>query len=331
MFGNSVLMKEANRPGTPVIPWTSLTDFNRLAMTPGVLFVDKTQPWRRCHEQYRVPIVRRPRGYGKTTLLSMLAALHDVRRTDVTFLEGSDVPECLVLEFDMNHPTLITSSAPDFQSTLNKYVLDTLTNFMQKYKEHLGLTEEQIQDCCHNFPTNGSCIIRVMEIVKESDWPIFLSIDNYNAPILEKNVHALKTRLEEILCIHFYQFVEDYVIRQAEAGLIVGGILPEGLAQTCYHVTRHFGLGRYDGSCDCTESKFAQEMFGLTKAQVRTLDTVVNPNGSPRGPDILKDLKFLRIVPQQYSIDGDWSTEAAMFSMAEVLDVISLRSGMPRQ
>ncbi|PBK97912.1 hypothetical protein ARMGADRAFT_661158 [Armillaria gallica] len=324
-------MKEANRPGTPVIPWTSLTDFNQLATTPGVLFVDKTRPWRRCHEQYRVPIVRRPRGYGKTTLLAMLAALHDVRRTDVTFLEGSDAPECLVLEFDMNHSTLITSSAQDFQSTLNKYVLDTLTNFMQKYKEYLGLTEEQIQDCCRNFPTNGSCIIAVMKFVKKSDWPIFLSIDNYNAPILEKNVHALKRRLEEILGIHFYQFVEGYIIPQAEAGLIVGGILPEGLAQTCYHLIRHFGLGRCDGSWDCTESKFAQEMFGLTKAQVRTLDTVINPNGSPRGPDILKDLKFLRIVPRQFATDGDWSTEAAMFSMEEVLKVISLRSGMPRQ
>ncbi len=144
-------------------------------------------------------------------------------------------------------------------------------------------------------------------------------------------MHTLRKRLEEILGIHFYQFVEGYIIPQAEAGLIVGGILPEGLAQTCYHLIRHFGLGRCDGSWDCTESKFAQEMFGLTKAQVRTLDTVINPNGSPRGPDILKDLKFLRIVPKQFATDGDWSTEAAMFSMEEVLKVISLRSGMPRQ
>ncbi len=142
-----------------------MTDFNQLATTPGVLFVDKTQAWQRCHEEYRVPIVRRPRGYGKTTFLSLLAALHDVHRTDVTFLERSDFPECLVLKFDMNHSTLITSSAEEFQDTLNKYVLDTLTVFMQKYKDHLGLTEEQIQECCRDFPTNGSRIIRVMVIV----------------------------------------------------------------------------------------------------------------------------------------------------------------------
>ncbi len=94
-------------------------------------------------------------------------------------------------------------------------------------------------------------------------------------------------------------------------------------------MSSHFGLGHINGSWDCTESKFAQDMFGLTKGQIQILDAVVNPNGSPRGPDILKDLKFMRIVPQQFATDGDWSTEV-MFSMAEVLDVIRLRSSRTR-
>ncbi|KAK0222044.1 hypothetical protein IW262DRAFT_952257 [Armillaria fumosa] len=188
--------------------------------------------------------------------------------TDIIFLERSDFPECLVLKFDIDTDHIVCPRFSGHSTNLSstRYV----KKFMQKSKDHPDLTEEQIQECCHNLPINGSCIIRVMN----SNLSIFLSIDNYNAPILNKDSLALRNLFEE-----------------GEAGLFVGGILPEGLAQTCCHAPGHFGLGRYDGSWNCTGRKFAQKMFGLMKAQVRTLDSSqsewVPPRaGYPEGPEI---------------------------------------------
>ncbi|KAK0503797.1 hypothetical protein EDD18DRAFT_1130744 [Armillaria luteobubalina] len=135
----------------------------------------------------------------------------------------------------------------------------------------IGPYEEGIPECCRNFLITSSCIISVMN----SNWSIFLSIDTVD-PFLS------------VCC-------ED--CHPADWGRSrCRGILPEGLAQTCYHVTGHFGLRRYDGSWDCTEGKFSQIMFGFTKAEVRTLDS-----RSPGGSDILRDLKFLRILPQRFA------------------------------
>jgi Predicted AAA-ATPase len=130
---------------TPLLASTS--NFNDLVNTPNILAADKTVYIKDLDEnpQYQLMFLR-PRGWGKTTFLHMLANYYDLNKAhefNNTFGQlyigknpTVDRSSLLVLLFDFSG---ITTVKPDeAKQALNDTLLSTLRDFLETNKRFLG-------------------------------------------------------------------------------------------------------------------------------------------------------------------------------------------------
>ncbi|PBK98223.1 hypothetical protein ARMGADRAFT_1075084 [Armillaria gallica] len=201
--------------GHPRVALRNLTPHD-LLYSPGVIWADKTACILDLSVEsqllgYKLPLVRRPEGFGKTSFLAMLEFFYDCKHFTapisdavLKFMRVSDVdPNApfmveshsdLVLTFDLSVP-----SVKDFRQSLAFYINSVFRKFLWKYRQELMIHPEDIpiflsEDGTLSF---GSVLIRYISVLvlhssnsslslqelTDKQWGrIFIFIDNYNAP-----------------------------------------------------------------------------------------------------------------------------------------------------
>ncbi len=131
-----------------------------LLYSPGVIWADKTSCIIDLTVESRLlrklPLVRRPEGFGKTSFLAMLEFFYDCKHFEMLISDAllrvtrvSDVdpdaplmvlPHCdLVLTFDLSVP-----SVEDFRRSLGFYINSVFRKFLWKYHQELTIKPEDI-------------------------------------------------------------------------------------------------------------------------------------------------------------------------------------------
>ena len=146
-------------------------------------YVDKTMFIPRL-EEFKYQMFLRPRRYGKSLMLNMLAAYYDVAykdRFDELFggLYIGEHPteernNYLILKFDFSKVD------PDYtktQSSFNELVLIVLTDFAERYKDLLP--EGSVQEIRTQNNSN-TAFTKLLSIVKRSKYSTYVIIDEYD-------------------------------------------------------------------------------------------------------------------------------------------------------
>ncbi|KAK0214532.1 hypothetical protein IW262DRAFT_1406693 [Armillaria fumosa] len=180
--------------GPPRVALKALSAYDVL-YSPGVIWADKTSCIIDLSVKSRLlrklPLVRRPEGFGKTSFLAMLEFFYDCKHfaTPISdaVLESTHVSDVdpnaplmvlphndLVLTFDLSVP-----STKDFPQSLGFYINSVFRKFLWKYQQELVINPEDIpvfisEDGMYSF---GS----VLRLARQSR-RISILIDNYNAP-----------------------------------------------------------------------------------------------------------------------------------------------------
>ena len=146
-------------------------------------YVDKTMFIPRL-EEFKYQMFLRPRRYGKSLMLNMLAAYYDVAYKDQfdELFGGLYIGEhpteernnYLILKFDFSKVD------PDYtktQSSFNELVLIVLTDFAERYKDLLP--EGSVQEIRTQNNSN-TAFTKLLSIVKRSKYSTYVIIDEYD-------------------------------------------------------------------------------------------------------------------------------------------------------
>ncbi|KAK0440518.1 hypothetical protein EV421DRAFT_1961234 [Armillaria borealis] len=263
--------------GHPRVALKALSAYD-LLYSPGVIWADKTSCIIDLSVESRLlrklPLVRRPEGFGKTSFLAMLEFFYDCKHFTTPISDAvlkstrvSDVdpnappmvlPHCdLVLTFDLSVP-----SVKDFPQSLGFYINSVFRKFLLKYQQELVIKPEDIpvflsEDGMLSF---GS----VLRLARRSR-RISILIDNYNAPsIASDNSPEVNSCLNEMIISPLTESL-SYV-----QGLITGiGDVPDPLINPYLR-----------GDCDIwtavavdmTDEDVVDATFGFTPEEVHELE-----------------------------------------------------------
>lgn len=146
-------------------------------------YVDKTM-YIPLLEEYRYQMFLRPRRYGKSLLLNMLAAYYDVamgEEFDALFGDlaiGKEPTEehnkYLILKFDFSK---VNPDYNETQRSFNRLVLETLIDFAERYKEFLpeGTAGKMAEENKSN-----DAFTSLLNIVRRTKHSIYAIIDEYD-------------------------------------------------------------------------------------------------------------------------------------------------------
>ena len=164
-----------------LIPY-GMSDFARIRRE-NRYYVDKTMFIPRL-EEFKYQMFLRPRRYGKSLMLNMLAAYYDIAykdRFDELFGDlyiGKNPTEehnkYLILKFDFSKVD------PDYtktQSSFNALVLNVLTDFAERYKDLLP--DGSVQEIKTQNNSNTAFTI-LLSIVSRTKYSIYVLIDEYD-------------------------------------------------------------------------------------------------------------------------------------------------------
>ncbi|KAK0452924.1 uncharacterized protein EV420DRAFT_631237 [Desarmillaria tabescens] len=284
-----------------------------LLYSPGLIWADKTS----CiidlsveSQLFRkLPLVRRPEGFGKTSFLSMLEFFYDckhfakpISNVVLKCTRVSDVDtnaplmvvahRDLVLTFDLSVP-----SVEDFHHSLGFYINSVLRKFLWKYQQELMIKPEDIpiflsEDWSLSF---GG----VLDLARQQSWRISILIDNYNAPsIASGNSSEVNLCLNQIIISPLSKSL-PYV-----QGLIVGtGDAPDPL------INPYYRNGRCDVwtavAVDMTDEDMVEATFGFTLEEIHELERRLNVHSVE-----------VELVPHRFG-------NQKVYSMTHVLNKIS--------
>ncbi|KAK0447078.1 hypothetical protein EV421DRAFT_180586 [Armillaria borealis] len=331
------------------LPRPRLKDFRELVSTRGVLYVDKTHSlpflaWGHSHQ--RIPIVRRPRGFGKTTFLSMFAYFHDchsahefedlfgplsagrrVLSSDYVGLVRANLD--LVLTLDLGLLPVLTID--NMETELTRFLHTTLVSFTDKYRAELnGRTHK-----CMPFFDPGYCLQDVVHFAYRAGQTVCLCIDNYTAPLLALP-ETQRTEIAEALELSLFHTIGPCVIKgYIRKGFIVGEwdvpCEPDEWAASesrgPYMDTDH---GLFHVCVDLTHFPLMQEAFGFVDSEVRKMDEAVGrlPNVDAAG-DILNYLNDPQYFARRFLYMGE-TERRDVYCTDEVLETLAHRSGRIR-
>ncbi|KIY52392.1 hypothetical protein FISHEDRAFT_55907 [Fistulina hepatica ATCC 64428] len=195
-LGQTCFIQTCHAPLNLRLPEPSMCTFTSFTYRLGTIWADKTHaidflsgPGR--YYSNRLPLIRRPSGFGKTTFVFMLMYYHDCLRACVaerlfppTACWDPNAPEPnrhLVLYFDLSKVPL----GPDFREQLIAYIREVIITFVDAYRDVLGLSEST-EECVSELSSVGDfdILASLFYMIASHEETIYLVVDNYNAPRL---------------------------------------------------------------------------------------------------------------------------------------------------
>ncbi|KIY52385.1 hypothetical protein FISHEDRAFT_69807 [Fistulina hepatica ATCC 64428] len=264
-------------PDSPMcIPEPSMCTLTSFPNVSGTVYVDKTAiidflsgPGR--YRKDKLPLVRRPAGFGKTTFLSTLIKYHDCIEpalTDYIFSpticwtpNAPEPNQHLVLYFDFSRVPV----GPNFKNDFESYLRQVALKFLDKYDDLLHIPQST-KSSLGNF----GILHRIFVLVVHRHYTVYLTVDNFNAMHLKAqsidDADELDGEFVEMVneCIDraFCQPIEGATHSVVKDGLIVG-------TSDCGYADP---IGVFDGiSYDMTYKSPLRGIFGFTDKEVEQL------------------------------------------------------------
>lgn len=275
------------RAGGPIaLPPRTPASFDALCSTPGSVFVDKSKSVLaalRLFSSSRVNIIRRPKGFGKTTLLSMLDAFFDPLSTHAhlpfTFTEDMSGPvfrargRLLVFALNLEDAVFKPSMSPDeLEAECDRLMNAASQKFYSRYRDLLHVSEQETSrdDFTPTF-------LHLIRWTKNRGWHLFFTIDNYTAPLLDGPNWSYERSISEEIFARLSNMLFSGFIRY---GLIVGDDIP--------HASERLDLpGPF---VDLTDEPELFDVIGFTLDEVVALGQALStdliaalPPGTPTG------------------------------------------------
>ncbi|KAN0082333.1 putative AAA-ATPase domain containing protein [Elaphomyces granulatus] len=174
--------------------------FTRFFNKPGTIVADKTHFIPLLEEQAFQYMFLRPRRWGKSTFLNMLAAYYDVATKDSfeqlfgqLFIGKAPTKSRnshLVLLFDFS--TIVsTGSFDDIRSSFFNNVAQSLCQFLFKYQDILGSAPPEEYIVVNDIAVS---LGNVLNLVQSSGYSAFVGVDEYDSPANTCLVDALENR-----------------------------------------------------------------------------------------------------------------------------------------
>ncbi|KAK0481321.1 hypothetical protein IW261DRAFT_1470226 [Armillaria novae-zelandiae] len=289
------------------LPSCSLTSYQDVLSSPGVVWVDRTSCLAGLDKQTnfdpRLVLVHRPAGFGKTSFLSMAEFFHDVKYRDSpvsrSALSSTWVGDfCaihrytivlhadLVLTFD-----LATTHITDFETSLVEHLNTVLKQFLCKYQQELKIPPENMT--YYIYEDGVSSLAAVLGLVARTRrWRVFLCIDNYNAPYIAGGDRAKIDRcLQRFLVGPLSNYLDDL-----HSGLIMGtGDVPDLSISACDRRPSVWA----SVANDLTDVEMMEGAFGFTPDEVHELAREFKVQGVEAG---LEARSFVSYMDKSYSM-----------------------------
>ncbi|KAF9039714.1 hypothetical protein BDZ89DRAFT_1035321 [Hymenopellis radicata] len=282
-----------------------------------------------------VVVLRRPRGYGLRTFVSTVAHVYDENNSRAVVdafirdnVDGLDNPTCRVLRLDFS---LISADPASIAQSLRDYVHSQLRLFGLKYGEFYSVPD--VERCLRDDP--GLSIALCMARFK-SGFGVFLTIDNYDS-ILSRARPSDRAAIEKFLDEYFFLSISiSYFQGNYHRIFFTGEMEPEEChdiipEKCCTHLER---FGQH--VMDLTHDVCMQEVFGFTEKEVRALDGALEGK-DPAAVDVIEDLRARGIDSCNFNSSSKSafilsdSAPEPVYSMQDVLDVLSQRIGKPNR
>jgi hypothetical protein len=159
-----------------------ISDFNKI-ITKGYFYCDRTDRIRAFEESGDSLLLLRPRRFGKSLLLSMLANYYDIAKADSfeklfgNLLIGRNPTELhnkyFILEFDFSC-VKASGTAYDIERSLYDHINERIKGFKLYYRNY------SIPEITINENNALASIESLVSAVRITDYPIYLLIDEYD-------------------------------------------------------------------------------------------------------------------------------------------------------
>ncbi|EJD41766.1 hypothetical protein AURDEDRAFT_169197 [Auricularia subglabra TFB-10046 SS5] len=271
--------------GLPSLPPQTPCSFDTVCSTPGTTFVDKSKSLHAILRllSSRMNIIRRPKGFGKTTFLSMFEAFLDPLSGHIhwpfTFPERQWDPifpkQGGLLVFSLDLADLAFTSAMNtraLEAECKRLMDAAARKFYARYRDLLHVPEQEPSHASFS-PT----LLDVVDWARLQDWLVCCTIDNYTAPILDRpNTYYAWVLNQEI----FQPLDWLYLSGSIPYGLIVGEDVPH--ASSCLNLPACF--------IDVSDKPELYDAIGFTLDEVLALGDALSadliaalPSGTPTG------------------------------------------------
>ncbi|EJD48822.1 hypothetical protein AURDEDRAFT_162281 [Auricularia subglabra TFB-10046 SS5] len=215
----------------PIVSPPTTSNFSDILSTPGTCYVDvaeRIEPWYFSNRHKKMPIIRRPGGYGMTTFLSMCATTFNRFGGDPTLprrriwdkWHNREPRPVLALDFKeldfCKDGTL--PDCDEMASRADSFMRETVSAF---WACHLP-EQEPVFDTssCWSLPYHTA----IKALSRQLDTQIFLTIDNYTVPFLSVGMSAYQT-IEDVIWERVLGPLLDPYASVVFRGLIVGPAL----------------------------------------------------------------------------------------------------------
>ncbi|KAF8911723.1 hypothetical protein CPB85DRAFT_1303211 [Mucidula mucida] len=289
--------------------------------TPGTIWVNKIPQVDAlcpviCRRHDQLALVRRPRGFGKTTFLSASRFIHDVlKERAVAHAFGPralNFPDFqgdrLVMHVDLQ--AVFYDTSENMCSSANAYMNLIYHSFLRRYAEQLDLSDED-EILGYVDLTSQYTFDEILTLLTFSGHRLILLIDNFNFPLLKstpQNCIAVKHVILDCITEPFRTALEN--------GYVVGGAIMGRPIEEEPSWVRSMELSESlfgDIGCDVSDEEQARGAFGFTLSEVRAL--AAEALGEAEGIQFVDELKDISVY-----CSGDY----VEYCMEEVL--VRLRS-----
>ncbi|KZV92363.1 hypothetical protein EXIGLDRAFT_769022 [Exidia glandulosa HHB12029] len=214
------------------IPDNECSDYVKMCRTEGLVIVDKTRfvlPQFSQPTHKRLAVFRRPAGFGKTTLLSILTTYFDVLCPPAFYslMDCDRVPaqldhldaagRMMIVHMDFADLHFNSASLEDMYRECNRFLAEVGAKFFGRYTNFLG---GEVPDAPH---MRG--YFAAIAHAYNAGYEVFLAIDNYTAPFK----HSC-TPWENVVGVHIIgPILEHFAHNRIHRGFITGtdfGYLP---------------------------------------------------------------------------------------------------------
>ncbi|KZV91091.1 hypothetical protein EXIGLDRAFT_750323 [Exidia glandulosa HHB12029] len=253
----------------PLLPDDTCVNYAEMCTTKGLIVVDKTRfvlPQFSQPDPSRLAVLRRPAGFGKTTLLSVLTTYFDVACLPAYYsnMDCDEIPphldyldnaaRMMILHMDFAELRFVrTMSQRAMFAECDRFLGVVGTNFVKRYVNILP-DVSPVSDAGYNY---YSAIYRA----RDAGYEVFLAIDNYTAPFSDAQ-YAL---WEDIIGLQIINpILQDFAEGRIRRGIMVGTDLG---TYTPFGDWEHF----QQSTQDLTRTGELSTAFGLTPDEVQAL------------------------------------------------------------